>query len=62
LLKVRARVPNAHPRDTEHVVALCNEVIREGNGTLVFCSSKRGCQSTAKMISEVGVPLPTECG
>ncbi|KAK9742154.1 hypothetical protein RND81_03G151800 [Saponaria officinalis] len=38
-------------KDPDHVVHLCNEVVQEGNSVLIFCSSRKGCESTAKHIS-----------
>ena len=49
----RADLPRAHPKDKDHVVALCVETMNEGNGVLVFVASKKGCAATARMISDV---------
>ena len=49
----RADLPQAHPSDKDHVVALCVETLNEDNGVLVFVASKKGCVSTAQMISKV---------
>ncbi|KNA12473.1 hypothetical protein SOVF_125610 [Spinacia oleracea] len=38
-------------KDPDHVVELCNEVVQDGNSVLIFCSSRKGCESTAKHIS-----------
>ena len=46
-------LPEAHAADKDHVVALCIETLSEGNSVLVFVSSKKGCVSTAQMISKV---------
>ncbi|KAI3329186.1 P-loop containing nucleoside triphosphate hydrolase protein [Xylariaceae sp. AK1471] len=35
------------------VVALANETARSGYGVLVFCSSRQGCESDARLISRV---------
>ncbi|KAI1426928.1 P-loop containing nucleoside triphosphate hydrolase protein [Xylaria sp. FL1777] len=35
------------------VVALANETVRSGYGVLVFCSSRQGCESDARLISRV---------
>jgi len=35
------------------VVALTNETARSGYGVLVFCSSRQGCESNARLISRV---------
>ncbi|XP_047322143.1 helicase and polymerase-containing protein TEBICHI [Impatiens glandulifera] len=39
-------------RDPDHVVELCNEVVQEGNSVLIFCSSRKGCESTAKHVAK----------
>ncbi|KAL3418972.1 DEAD/DEAH box helicase [Phlyctema vagabunda] len=41
------------------VVALANETARAGYGALVFCSSRRGCETDALLISQV-LPRPHE--
>uniref|UniRef100_A0A803LBW8 Helicase and polymerase-containing protein TEBICHI n=1 Tax=Chenopodium quinoa TaxID=63459 RepID=A0A803LBW8_CHEQI len=38
-------------KDPDHVVELCNEVVQDGHSVLIFCSSRKGCESTAKHIS-----------
>jgi hypothetical protein len=35
------------------IVALANETARAGYGTLIFCSSRAGCESYAILISQV---------
>lgn len=35
------------------VVALANETVRAGYGVLIFCSSRSGCESDARIISHV---------
>ena len=49
----RADLPEAHPADKDHVVALCVETLHDDNSVLVFVASKKGCVSTAQMISKV---------
>ncbi len=49
----RADLPEAHPSDRDHVVALCVETLNDDNSVLVFVASKKGCVSTAQMISKV---------
>ncbi|KAF7536505.1 hypothetical protein G7054_g4495 [Neopestalotiopsis clavispora] len=41
------------------VVALTNETVRAGFGVLIFCSSRTGCESDAKIVSRV-LPSPEE--
>ncbi|XP_057525105.1 helicase and polymerase-containing protein TEBICHI isoform X3 [Amaranthus tricolor] len=42
---------NLGGKDPDHVVELCNEVVQDGHSVLIFCSSRKGCESTAKHIS-----------
>ncbi|KAK9273993.1 hypothetical protein L1049_018807 [Liquidambar formosana] len=39
-------------KDPDHIVELCNEVVQEGHSVLMFCSSRKGCESTAKHVSK----------
>ncbi|XP_050213511.1 helicase and polymerase-containing protein TEBICHI isoform X2 [Mercurialis annua] len=39
-------------KDPDHIVELCNEVVQDGHSVLIFCSSRKGCESTAKHISK----------
>ncbi|KAI5926823.1 P-loop containing nucleoside triphosphate hydrolase protein [Camillea tinctor] len=39
------------------VIALANETARSGYGVLVFCSSRQGCESDARLISRVLPPM-----
>lgn len=39
-------------KDPDHVVELCNEVVQEGQSVLIFCSSRKGCESTARHIAK----------
>ncbi|GER38071.1 DNA polymerase I family protein [Striga asiatica] len=39
-------------KDPDHIVELCNEVVQEGHSVLIFCSSRKGCESTAKHIAK----------
>ncbi|KAG6391261.1 hypothetical protein SASPL_149014 [Salvia splendens] len=36
----------------DQIVELCNEVVQEGHSVLIFCSSRKGCESTAKHIAK----------
>ncbi|XP_024031656.1 helicase and polymerase-containing protein TEBICHI [Morus notabilis] len=38
-------------KDPDHVVELCNEVVQEGHSVLIFCSTRKGCESTARHVS-----------
>ncbi|GLU01406.1 hypothetical protein SLE2022_187150 [Rubroshorea leprosula] len=46
------RAANLGGKDPDHVVALCNEVVQEGHSVLIFCSSRKGCESTARHVSK----------
>ncbi|KAL1315068.1 hypothetical protein HN51_041855 [Arachis hypogaea] len=39
-------------KDPDHVVELCNEVVQEGQSVLIFCSSRKGCESTARHVGK----------
>ncbi|EEF45923.1 DNA polymerase theta, putative [Ricinus communis] len=39
-------------KDPDHIVELCNEVVQDGHSVLIFCSSRKGCESTAKHVSK----------
>ncbi|XP_073110579.1 helicase and polymerase-containing protein TEBICHI isoform X1 [Elaeis guineensis] len=38
-------------KDPDHIVELCNEVVQEGHSVLLFCSSRKGCETTARHVS-----------
>ncbi|XP_057854248.2 helicase and polymerase-containing protein TEBICHI isoform X1 [Cryptomeria japonica] len=39
-------------KDPDHVVELCNEVVQSGHSVLVFCSSRKACETTARHIAK----------
>lgn len=39
-------------QDPDHVVELCHEVVSEGHSVLVFCSSRKGCETAARHIAK----------
>ncbi|MFS8003152.1 putative DNA-directed DNA polymerase [Helianthus anomalus] len=39
-------------KDPDNVIELCNEVVQEGHSVLIFCSSRKGCESTAKHVAK----------
>ncbi|KAH9571445.1 hypothetical protein CY35_02G094300 [Sphagnum magellanicum] len=39
-------------KDPDHVVELCHEVVREGHSVLLFCSSRKGCETSARHIAK----------
>ncbi|KAL5558793.1 hypothetical protein UlMin_035004 [Ulmus minor] len=53
-LEVVRTIPKAADlcgKDPDHIVELCNEIVQEGHSVLIFCSSRKGCESTARHIS-----------
>ncbi|KAA8521778.1 hypothetical protein F0562_012451 [Nyssa sinensis] len=39
-------------KDPDHIAELCNEVVQEGHSVLLFCSSRKGCESTARHVTK----------
>ncbi|KAL4193941.1 hypothetical protein AMTRI_Chr05g66280 [Amborella trichopoda] len=39
-------------KDPDHIVALCDEIVQEGHSVLLFCSSRKGCETTARHVSK----------
>ncbi|KAG0587234.1 hypothetical protein KC19_2G150600 [Ceratodon purpureus] len=39
-------------KDPDHIVELCHEVVSEGHSVLVFCSSRKGCETSARHIAK----------
>ncbi|KAI3522458.1 hypothetical protein L1887_00239 [Cichorium endivia] len=39
-------------KDPDHIIELCNEVVQEGHSVLIFCSSRKGCESTARHVAK----------
>ncbi|KAI9097672.1 hypothetical protein K1719_025443 [Acacia pycnantha] len=52
LTKTISKAADLGGRDPDHVVELCNEVVQEGHSVLIFCSSRKGCESTAKHVAK----------
>ncbi|KAL6069130.1 Helicase and polymerase-containing protein TEBICHI [Balamuthia mandrillaris] len=38
--------------DPDHVVTLCAETIQQGHSVLIFCSTKRGCETTCQHVAQ----------
>ncbi|CAM8919656.1 unnamed protein product [Rhodiola kirilowii] len=51
LVRTMPKAANLGGKDPDHIVALCDEVVQEGNSVLIFCSSRKGCESTAVHVS-----------
>ncbi|KAL9285014.1 hypothetical protein ACSQ67_024628 [Phaseolus vulgaris] len=52
LCRTISKVADLGGKDPDHVVELCNEVVQEGQSVLIFCSSRKGCESTARHIAK----------
>eukprot|EP00906_Rhabdomonas_costata_P003286 RCo005025 len=46
------RALSARPGDKDGVVTLCDEVVRDGHGVLVFCATKKQCESCASLLAK----------
>ncbi|XP_065858049.1 helicase and polymerase-containing protein TEBICHI isoform X2 [Euphorbia lathyris] len=52
IVRTILRAADLGGKDPDHIVELCNEVVQEGHSVLIFCSSRKGCESTAKHVSK----------
>ncbi|RZC75410.1 hypothetical protein C5167_050892 [Papaver somniferum] len=52
LIRTIPKTADLGGKDPDHVVELCNEVVQEGHSVLIFCSSRKGCESTAKHVAK----------
>ncbi|KAL8143865.1 hypothetical protein V2J09_016897 [Rumex salicifolius] len=52
IVKTMSKIADLGGKDPDHIVELCNEIVQEGNSVLVFCSSRKGCESTARHVSK----------
>ncbi|XP_022131667.1 helicase and polymerase-containing protein TEBICHI isoform X3 [Momordica charantia] len=52
IVRTISKTANLGGKDPDHIVELCNEVVEEGHSVLIFCSSRKGCESTAKHVSK----------
>ncbi|XP_020536582.1 helicase and polymerase-containing protein TEBICHI isoform X2 [Jatropha curcas] len=52
IVRTIPRASDLGGKDPDHIVELCNEVVQEGHSVLIFCSSRKGCESTAKHVSK----------
>ncbi|PKU62051.1 helicase and polymerase-containing protein TEBICHI isoform X1 [Dendrobium catenatum] len=50
-VRVLPKTADLGGKDPDHIVELCNEVVQEGQSVLLFCSSRKGCEITARHIS-----------
>lgn len=52
IVKTMSKAADLGGKDPDHIVELCNEIVQEGNSVLLFCSSRKGCESTARHVSK----------
>ncbi|KAL3500503.1 hypothetical protein ACH5RR_039596, partial [Cinchona calisaya] len=52
LVRTIPKIADIGGRDPDHIVELCNEVVQEGHSVLIFCSSRKGCESTARHVAK----------
>ncbi|XP_047970916.1 helicase and polymerase-containing protein TEBICHI [Salvia hispanica] len=52
IVRTIPKVAELGGKDPDQIVELCNEVVQEGHSVLIFCSSRKGCESTAKHIAK----------
>ncbi|KAF3446459.1 hypothetical protein FNV43_RR11638 [Rhamnella rubrinervis] len=51
IVRTIPKVADLGGKDPDHIVELCNEVVQDGHSVLIFCSSRKGCESTARHVS-----------
>ncbi|XP_039143908.1 LOW QUALITY PROTEIN: helicase and polymerase-containing protein TEBICHI-like [Dioscorea cayenensis subsp. rotundata] len=52
VVRVLPKTSDFGGKDPDHIVELCNEVVQEGHSVLLFCSSRKGCETTARHVSK----------
>ncbi|CAI9093473.1 OLC1v1028975C1 [Oldenlandia corymbosa var. corymbosa] len=52
LMRTISKSADIGGKDPDHIVELCNEVVQEGHSVLIFCSSRKGCESTARHVAK----------
>ncbi|GAV78351.1 DEAD domain-containing protein/Helicase_C domain-containing protein/DNA_pol_A domain-containing protein, partial [Cephalotus follicularis] len=52
VVRTIAKAADLGGKDPDHIVELCNEVVQEDHSVLIFCSSRKGCESTARHASK----------
>ncbi|XP_062201875.1 helicase and polymerase-containing protein TEBICHI isoform X2 [Phragmites australis] len=52
VVRVLPKVAELGGKDPDHIVELCNEVVLQGHSVLLFCSSRKGCESTARHVAK----------
>lgn len=52
IVRTIPKIADIGGKDPDHVVELCNEIVQEGHSVLIFCSSRKGCESTARHVAK----------
>ncbi|CAL4907070.1 unnamed protein product [Urochloa decumbens] len=52
VVRVLPKVADLGGKDPDHIVEMCNEVVLQGHSVLLFCSSRKGCESTARHVAK----------
>ncbi|XP_059592184.1 helicase and polymerase-containing protein TEBICHI isoform X2 [Vitis vinifera] len=52
IIRTISKTADLGGKDPDHIVELCNEVVQEGHSVLLFCSSRKGCEFTARHVSK----------
>ncbi|KAJ6373044.1 hypothetical protein OIU76_027389 [Salix suchowensis] len=52
IVRTLSRAADLGGKDPDHIVELCNEIVQDGHSVLIFCSSRKGCESTARHVSK----------
>ncbi|MQL93723.1 hypothetical protein Taro_026365, partial [Colocasia esculenta] len=52
VIRTIPKVADLGGKDPDHIVKLCDEVVQGGHSVLLFCSSRKGCESTARHVSK----------
>ncbi|CAL9781603.1 unnamed protein product [Musa acuminata subsp. burmannicoides] len=51
VVRIISKTADLGGKDPDHIIELCNEVVQDGHSVLLFCSSRKGCESTAKHVA-----------
>ncbi|XP_071919297.1 helicase and polymerase-containing protein TEBICHI isoform X1 [Coffea arabica] len=52
IVRTIPKIADIGGKDPDHIVELCNEIVQEGHSVLIFCSSRKGCESTARHVAK----------
>ncbi|KAL6623093.1 hypothetical protein ACP70R_032972 [Stipagrostis hirtigluma subsp. patula] len=53
VVRILPKAADLGGKDPDHIAELCNEVVMQGHSVLLFCSSRKGCESTAKHVAKL---------